>query len=342
MRLENCYPRIIADENLWLAWTRFRSGKGRRGEVRCFEENLEANLLEIRSVLTDRSYVHGAYRSFVVHDPKRRLIHVPSVRDQVVHQAAWNVLFPFFNARFSPSATSCRPGMGTSAARAVIRRWGKDMETRYVLHMDVVKCFDSISHGRLAERLGSWIDCADTLGLLGKVIESYSVNGSPLLPQGGAGGGPRGIPLGNLTSQLFCNLAFMDFDRQLDQSVGIGNWIRYADDTFVRGSDRVSLGGIAASAEASLAAEGLRCRSEIRPYHGFEALGSRWFIGGSESVARSTRARSLRLAGWRSTQCARGEVSQNGLRATFDSLRGLAPDDSRWTKRVRDAIMVGI
>jgi retron-type reverse transcriptase len=125
MKLVNCYPQIISDANIWLAWTRFRAGKGSRADIQIFERSLETNLLELRRELHDRSYQHGTYRSFVVRDPKRRLIHVPTVRDQVVHQMVWNILFPFFNSRFSPSATSCRPGMGTSAARAIIRRWGK-------------------------------------------------------------------------------------------------------------------------------------------------------------------------------------------------------------------------
>lgn len=296
--------------------------------MRLFERSLEANLLELRHSLRDHSYQHGSYRSFVVHDPKCRLIHVPIVCDQVVHQMIWNILFPFFNGRFSPSATSCRPDMGTSAARAVIRRWGKMPDTRFVLHMDVHKCFDSIPHDMLARRLEVWIRCDATMSLLRKVIGSFSSG--------------RGIPLGNLTSQLFCNVVFLDVDRLLDSAVGVGNWVRYADDLFVRAGDKQVGADISKLIATVLELDGLVCRVDIRPYHGFEALGARWFDGGFESIARRTRARALWLASRRSLMFSNGSYSLHRFRSTFDSLRGLAIEDKRWTKCVQAAILEAV
>ena len=333
MRLVQSYGQIIADDNLWLAWTRFRAGKGHRDDVRIFERNLEANLLSLRADLIGRTYAHGPYRSFEVRDPKRRLIHVPSVRDQVLHQAVWNILFPFFNARFSPSATSCRPGMGTSAARAVIRRWGKRRSSRFVLHADVVKCFDSISHTRIEARMAEWIDCAETMALVSTILSSYA---STRIDD------RHGIPLGNLTSQLFCNVAFMETDRALDARFGIGRWVRYADDLFVVGTDKDGLRSASEFVANRLAAEGLESRSEIRPHHGFEALGSRRFHGGFESVARATRNRSGKLAVRRAKSFAAGQCSQNSLRSTYASLAGLDATDLRWTKTLRTAILEAI
>ncbi len=330
MKLVNCYSQIISDQNIWLAWKQFRIGKGHRADVCLFERRLESNLLSVRDVLRDRTHTHGSYRAFIVHDPKRRLIHVPTVRDQVVHQAVWNVLFPFFNRRFSPSTTSCRPGMGTSAARSVIRKWGKNRATQFVLHMDVVKCFDSISHEKLEIRVSQWIDCKETLLLVSKILSSYS---SGFLDT------RHGIPLGNLTSQLFCNVAFMDFDREMDLHFGIGSWVRYADDVFVVDVNKDRLRRASVFISSLLSNEGLKCRIGIHLYHGFEALGSRWFHGGFESIMRATRNRAIRLLQKRFRAHRAGERSQQSVRSSFDSLIGLAVHDRRWTKQLQQVIL---
>jgi hypothetical protein len=134
----------------------------------------------------------------------------------------------------------------------------------------------------------------------------------------------------------------MDVDRALDATVGVGGWVRYADDIFVRANNRRSITKVVELVVSKLAFDDLACRIRLEPYHGFEALGSRWFLGGFENIARHTRARVLRLASRCSRMYSQGFYSQNRLRSTFSSLRGLAVYDRRWTKRVGEAILEAI
>jgi retron-type reverse transcriptase len=298
-----------------------------RDDVCKFSLNLEYHLLELRNQLLAPSYRHGGYRQFVVHDPKRRLIHVPTVRDQVLHQAVWNVLFPFFDHRFCEGVTSCRPKRGTDLARRIIRGWTRSRRKIWILHVDVKKCFDSLSHHILQNRISTWIDDAETLGLLQTIIDSYAV--SPGL----------GIPLGNLTSQLFCNVYFMPIDRWLDGTVGNELWVRYADDIFVKGISPDALELISNDLQRRLSTIDFKSRVDIQCIHGFEALGSRWFYGGGQSLARPTRRRSLSLLLERARAFQDNALSQGSFVASAASIRGLSLGDHRWRKQVQHEIL---
>jgi len=148
--ISNCYDLICSPENIWQAWLQYRKGKRTRAEVREFENKLEENLLKLMISLQTGSYLHGGYQKFLVHDPKRRTISAPSVRDHVVHQAIYNVLYPFFDRVFLSCSFSCRKNKGTHLAMKVldkfIRKESKNYrEDCWILHGDIKKCFDSIN-----------------------------------------------------------------------------------------------------------------------------------------------------------------------------------------------------
>lgn len=290
MVLQGCYQELTTPKNLWRAWTLFRRGKRARQDVREFERRLEANLLSLRRDLVQETYVPGGYRTFTVADPKRRTIRAPGVRDQIVHQAAWNVLFPFFNRRFSASVYSSRPGRGTHSAILQMRQIARSIASRgrvFVLHIDVVKFFDSVPHDVLRGILRTWIGCEATLRLLDRVIQSYD---SGRRIAGESVPAPRGVPLGNLTSQLFSNIILMPFDHDIAATPIARRYVRYADDCFFLSADRGELEALEERCIARLQALGLECRSRIRPYRGFEALGARFFLDGL-AMSRNTAAR---------------------------------------------------
>lgn len=191
-----------------------------------FERGLEDHLFEIRDRLVSGQYRHGAYEPFVVHDPKRRLIHKASIQDRVVHQALVNIIEPIFELRFFHASYSCRLGKGTHAAVAELQNFLReasrnDTRTVYSLKCDVRKFFDSVDHAVLFRLLEVRIADPKILWLARYIINSFS--SSP----------GKGIPLGNITSQLFSNIYLHELDWYFKQELRVRHYVRYCDDFII-------------------------------------------------------------------------------------------------------------
>ena len=80
---DNLYPNLITWDNLYSAYRKARKGKRGRAPAATFEFNQEANLIQLQRELVEQSYTPGAYHSFYIHEPKRRLISAAPFRDRV-------------------------------------------------------------------------------------------------------------------------------------------------------------------------------------------------------------------------------------------------------------------
>lgn len=188
-----------------------------------FERRLEDNLFSIREELLSGTYRHGRYEPFTVNDPKQRIIHKAEVRDRVVHQAIVNVIEPLFEDHFIFDSYSCRVGKGTHAAvrrlRTFLRQASSNgTRTVYAVKCDVRKFFASVNHSVLLELLAKRIEDPATMRLLRNIIGSFSVSPG------------TGIPLGNLTSQLFANIYLHELDWFVKQKLRVRHYVRYCDD----------------------------------------------------------------------------------------------------------------
>ncbi len=219
---ELLFERICSLENLFDAWIRFSSGKHSRTDVIQFECALEDNLFDLRDQLVSGRYRHDPYRPFTIFDPKQRRIHKATVKDRVVHQALVNVIEPLFERRFIFDSFSCRRWKGTHAAvdrlRVFLRRLS-DNHTRtvYVLKCDIKKFFASVDHGILFTLMRRVVRDKQTLGLIREVVGSFS------------GSRNKGLPLGNLTSQLFANVYLHELDRFVKFYLREKYYLRYCD-----------------------------------------------------------------------------------------------------------------
>jgi len=254
-QLSHRYDEIISLENLCLAWEEFIIGKKKKRDVIKFGEHLMDNIVELHEGLVNHTYHHGAYESFFVNDPKRRHIHKASVRDRLVHHAIYRVLYPFFERTFIGDSYSCRLDKGTHRAinrfRAVAYKVSKNNKrTCWVLKCDIRKFFASIDHKILLEVLGEYIPDEKIMWLLSEVIESFpSVchpreNGDPVsgcLDPRLRGDDSVGLPLGNLTSQLFANVYMNVFDQFVKHQLKAKYYIRYADDFVFFSEDKLWL-----------------------------------------------------------------------------------------------------
>ena len=219
------YDEIISVENLVEAWREFEGGKRGRADIQQFERHLMSNILALNGRLAARTYQHSGYEAFAVSDPKPRCIHKASVSDRVLHRAVYRLLYPDFDRTFVADSFSCRVGKGTHRAldrfRALAREVSRNhTRTCWVLKCDIRKFFASVNHGVLLGLLRERIVDEDIMRLFVEIIGSFS----------------PGLPLGNLTSQLFANVYLNPLDHFVKHRLKPQGYVRYADD-FVLLSD---------------------------------------------------------------------------------------------------------
>lgn len=230
------YDDIISLENLLEAWKEFIKGKRSRKDVQIFERNLMSEIISLHYDLVNKIYRHSLYEHFKINDPKPRDIHKASVRDRLLHHAIYRKLYPFFDRAFISDSFSCRLNKGTHKAlnrfRDFSRKESKNhMKTVFVLKCDIRKFFASIDHGILINILDDYINDKNLVTLLKGIVGSFS---------SGDGGvrGDVGLPLGNLTSQLFVNIYMNKFDQFMKHKIEARYYIRYADDFVIFSQDK--------------------------------------------------------------------------------------------------------
>ncbi|MFH1426201.1 MAG: reverse transcriptase/maturase family protein [Candidatus Kerfeldbacteria bacterium] len=232
IQFSHSYEEIISVENLLAAWKEFVRGKRGKPDVQLFSRHLMANILQLHDELASFSYRHGRYYSFHITDPKPRHIHKADVRDRLLHHAIYRKLYPFFDRTFIADSFSCRNNKGTHAANDRFRSMAykasrNNTRTCWVLQCDIRKFFASIDHGILIGILRQYIPDEDIMRLLEGVISSFYLSSLRV-----------GLPLGNLTSQLFVNVYMNEFDQFAKHQLKAKSYIRYADDFVVMSDDR--------------------------------------------------------------------------------------------------------
>jgi RNA-directed DNA polymerase len=242
----NLYPKIHTFSNLLIAFHHARKGKRHQPEVAAFEYNLEGNLLALERELASRTYEPGPYRSFYIYEPKRRLVSAAPFRDRVVHHALCNVIEPIWERRFIHDSYACRLGRGTHRALArclqFVRRYP------YVLQCDVRRFFPSVDHAILLDILAWKIADPDVLELCTRILQSsegilageYEMvyfPGDDLF----AAARPRGLPIGNLTSQFWANVYLDQLDQFVKRTLRCLAYLRYMDDFLLFANDKATL-----------------------------------------------------------------------------------------------------
>lgn len=220
------FENIISLNNLFSAWYEFLRGKSRKPEVMEFSRNIEDNLFRLYYNLKEEKYQHGAYKSFFVFDPKKRHIHKAPVVDRVLHHAIVRVIEPIFDPRFVFDSYSCRVGKGVHIALERLHKFGwrlsrNNTKTVWALKCDVKNFFGSVDHEILKKLLARQVYDERALKLLAIVIDSFSTAPS------------KGLPLGNLTSQLFANIYLNDLDQFVKMTLRAKYYIRYCDDFII-------------------------------------------------------------------------------------------------------------
>ena len=312
------FPPAISPEALFRAWEEFSRGKKSRPDVQAFAWCLEERIFDLHRELASGSYRHGSYSAFTIADPKQRLIHKAAVRDRIVHHAVVAALTPIFEPAFIAHSFSCRTGKGTHRAVSALemmlhKESVNHARVCYALKCDVHRFFASVDHEILLKFLARRIADPSLMHLLGTIIGSF--------------GEGKGLPLGNLTSQIFANVYLHELDQWMKQDLRLRHYIRYTDDFVMVSHDAASLWSLVPLIEGFLAS---RLRLHLHPRkiilrkygQGIDFLGI--ILRPHHRVLRaSTRRRMIRRLLGKSAQCEAGRVSPESLQHSLQSYLGV-------------------
>ncbi len=218
------YAELYSYDNLLLAFKKARKGKTLRPEVIEFERNLNENLLQLRMELLFHAYRPEPLKSFLIRDPKTRIINKSAFRDRVVHHALCNIIEPLFEKRFIYDSYANRKGKGTLAALKRFDEFKRKVSHNnkracFVLKADIKHYFEEVSHHHLLSILKMRILDKDIIRLIQIILSNFQSKEKS-----------KGMPLGNLTSQFFANVYLHELDFFVKQRLNVKYYLRYVDD----------------------------------------------------------------------------------------------------------------
>jgi retron-type reverse transcriptase len=200
---------------------------------------------------------------FTLCDPKERIIHKATVRDRIVHHALFTILNPVFEPTFITNSFSCRIGKGTHKAVNALEKMLRSVSQNnhkpcFVLKCDIHQFFASVNHSILLQIVKKRLKDGKVMTLLSQIIKSFVVqrnHAAVVTPEliRGLPSGYSGIPIGNLTSQLFANIYMNEFDQWIEQTLLVKHYARYTDDFVIVAETKEELERLLLSIQSFLA-----------------------------------------------------------------------------------------
>jgi len=220
---------------------------------------LEANLFNLQSRLEDRTYHPRPYKQFTVTKPKTRRVSAPYFEDRIVQHSLVSQIEPIFEKLFIYDSYACRKNKGTHFALKRLKKFLRASASKYpneeifILKCDIRKFFQSISWDILVKIISQKIEETETLWLIKQFIVGFQIKEKHLsktseqlslfepedLPVSSIC--RQGLPIGNLTSQLFANIYLNRLDYFVKQNLKEKYYGRYMDDFFIISPDKEKL-----------------------------------------------------------------------------------------------------
>lgn len=222
-RIGNLYCKIYDVENLKLADRKARKNKGYQNTIKDFDKNKDLNISNLSIQLKFKKYKTSEYTTFVVKEPKERIIYrLPYYPDRITHHAVINILEPIFISTFTTDTYSCIKKRGIhKASKKLTEALKNKEETKYCLKIDIKKFYPSVNNFILKNLLRRKFKDKDLLWLLDEIIDSID-----------------GVPIGNYLSQYFANFYLTYFDHWIKEDKKIKYYFRYADDMVFLSSNK--------------------------------------------------------------------------------------------------------
>ena len=255
----------VALEDIFAAYYDCRKNKRRTMNAMAFEADFEDNLVQLWKDVNDRSYQPGKSIAFIVTEPVQREVFAADFRDRIVHHLIINKLNHLFEAQFINDSYSCREGKGTlygvnriaEFIRECSENYTKDC---YILKMDIQSFFMSIDKKILFHKLREFVlenyheqDQQLIIELIYKVVFNNPESNCNIKGRRSDWKGlpkskslftvdkDKGLPIGNLTSQIFANFYLNFFDKFVVENCGIKYYGRYVDDFVIVHPDKAFL-----------------------------------------------------------------------------------------------------
>lgn len=249
--IKNIFPKIYDFENLFNAYKAAIKCKRYREDVMQYTDKLEENLIELQNEFIWKTYTVGRYNIFYVYEPKKRMIMSLQFKDRIAQHAIYSQLNPYFEKQFIYDSYACRVGKGTHKAVNRLHNWLKQTDRKpqkyYYLKLDISKYFYRVDHAILMQILERKIADKDLLHILSVIINCEDTKfGLPLGVDIGDVAfdellGEVGLPIGNLTSQMFANLYLNELDQFCKHKLHLHYYIRYMDDIIILHPDKKHL-----------------------------------------------------------------------------------------------------
>lgn len=239
-KYKHLYEQIYNFENLWQASRKARKGRRRKAAVLDFEYNLENKLLEVQTALREERYQFGAYTHFTIHEPQERKIAAAPYQDRVVHHALCNIIEPVMDKAMVFDSFACRKGKGSHSAIQRAQQFLR--KSLWVLKLDIRKYFFTIDHEILIQEISKKISDFKVMNLIRQIIATYNSPHEYHFLYGNEQevdmNRQAGLPIGNLTSQLFANYFLSPMDRYIKEDLKFEYYVRYMDDALLFATEK--------------------------------------------------------------------------------------------------------
>lgn len=217
------FDHFVSDSNIYHSLKKVNKGKNKyRNDSNMFMKYITSNLAELKYDIIDGKYEPSGFICFTTCDRKRRKIEAPVFRDKLVQRMLFNVLIDIYEPLFISDSYACIRGKGTQRATLKIQEYMKEANKMYndpyILKLDISKFYPSIDREILKGLIDKTIYDSRMKDFLYKMLDSYKEE--------------KGLPLGNISSQIFSNVYMNVFDQQVKRVYKIKYYVRYADDMF--------------------------------------------------------------------------------------------------------------
>lgn len=253
-RSRNIYDSAITYENIYAMWLIIRRTCNNKKAVFYFSLNLNTNINYIYDILKGKKYIPYKYRTFLIFEPKPRLVMSQTVFDKIInHFVANYYLIPYLENKLIDSNVATRKNKGGKYAMELIKKYfnkllinnpGKEI---FCLKVDVSKYFYTIDHEILLSVLKKNIYDKDVINLIQTIIDetnkdyinenisTFNSKFSVDIPYYKNG---KGLSIGAMTSQFLAIFYLNDLDHYIKEELKCKYYIRYMDDFLILDVDK--------------------------------------------------------------------------------------------------------
>lgn len=303
------YKNICKFNNIKSAYKEVCKNTNNKNRVALLKDYESIYIYRTYKTLKTKSYKPGPYNSFIIYEPKERLIVSQNIEDKIInHLVARYILFPAILPCLVDVNVASRKNMGTSKGIEIEKSCAISCKqkygTYYILKCDISKFFASIDHDILKQKLLKRIKDKDAIKIVFDIIDSNS----------------DGLSIGSMTSQILAIFYLNDLDHFIKETLKISYYVRYQDDFLLFHPSKKYLQYCLKQIEIFLEQEKLKLNSKTRIYkstNNFLFLGrnSKYKYARYRSVKRKLKARKYLYS--------TGKIALNSYVSSYICYKGL-------------------